>query len=144
MGMAPPLPPGSRPGGEVCMQHVVAVTMMQANLAAMPGQMAANGGVPGASFGAIGSGVPGSSTAEALLTGTASAAKQSPFPMPLSPPHDLTYCSPMGHPQTYFETWAGGNQQGCGSVQMGNCPSMCMGVQMNGGSGPGGPGLFLS
>lgn len=139
---APQQQPGALPGGEAT------------NPSTTPAVVGSSMG--SSTFSAIGGGAPGSGNGEALPPGPAQTAtamlqaQQTPFPMPLSPPHDLSYSAGLGQPQgpnmqAYFENWVcGGQQVGSGmhmgsSVQMGSTNGT---MQMS--SGHNGHGQFFS
>merc|ERR1712060_210673 len=98
-------------------------------------------------FSTVGGGAPGSGEALPAMLQT----HQTPFPMPLSPPHDLSYGAAMGQQgvnmQAYFENWVCGGQQVGSGMHMGN--NVPMGstngnMQMNNGGSQNGHGQFFS
>merc|ERR1719210_1578614 len=62
MGMAPPLPPTGRQGGDACLQQVLAVTMMQQMPPMTPGGAQSSS----ASISTMPGGAPGTSGAESF------------------------------------------------------------------------------
>jgi len=135
MGMAPPLPPNGRQGGDTCLQQILAVAMMQQMPPGAQSSSASISTMPGA---------PGTNGAESF--GKQQPQPQQPFSMPMPPPHDMTYCGALGQPpQTYFENWSGvsGQQQAGAGMQLG--ASSPIGAMMGGMQiGSSAHGLFLS
>jgi len=83
---------------------------------------------------------PGSGSATPVAgapwQGKAPEVQGSPFPMPLSPPHDLAHAGFSGNQQAYFENWAPEGQQ-IGSMP-GNGGAQLLGLPVgdDGGQGP--------
>jgi len=141
MGVAPPLPPTGRQGGDTCLQQVLAVTMMQQMPPMTPGGAQSSS----ASISTMPGGTPGAGGVEPF--GKQQPQTQQPFSMPMPPPHDMTYCGAPGQPpQTYFENWSSmpGQQQAGAGMQIG--AGTPMGAMMGGNMqiGSSAQGLFLS
>uniref|UniRef100_A0A7S4QPU8 PROP1-like PPR domain-containing protein n=1 Tax=Alexandrium monilatum TaxID=311494 RepID=A0A7S4QPU8_9DINO len=128
-GMTMPTMPSPLPQGG---QQMFAMPVMQAPLGSP--HMGVGSGAPGAF------GMPGDPAQMAGPTSTVpippagaagmATAKQSPFPMPISPPHDLSYCGASGvvgqqGPQPYFDGFSiMAGQQGGGGMPLAPCASM--------------------
>jgi len=141
MSMAPPLPPAGRQNGDMCLQQVLGVTMMQQLQPTTPGGAQSSSGsistMPGGTSATIG---------QEPFAQQQPQQQQQPFSMTMPPHQDMAYSGAMGQPQTYFENWASvpGQQQAGVGMQIGT--GTPMGAMMGGNMqiGSSAQGLFLS